>query len=54
LTNQKQELPVAAMFVNGSEQNEISFANYNGEPRDIPNIYLIRIFSAILLNDNWN
>jgi hypothetical protein len=23
--NQKQELPVAAMFVNGSEQNEQSF-----------------------------
>jgi hypothetical protein len=23
-TNQKQELPVAAMFVNGSEQNEQS------------------------------
>jgi hypothetical protein len=22
-------------------------ANYNGEPRDIPNIYMIRIFSAI-------
>jgi hypothetical protein len=24
LTNQKQELPVAAMFVNGSERNEQS------------------------------
>ena len=24
-----------------------TIANYNGEPRDIPNIYLIRIFSAI-------
>ena len=25
-----------------------------GEPRDIPNIYLIRIFSAISLKDNWH
>jgi hypothetical protein len=31
-----------------------TIANYNGEPRDIPNIYLIRIFSAIWLNDNWH
>jgi hypothetical protein len=30
-----------------------TIANYNGEPRDIPSIYLIRIFSAIWLNDNW-
>ena len=29
-----------------------TIANYNGEPRDIPNMYLIRIFSAIWLNDN--
>ena len=29
-----------------------TIANYNSEPRDIPNIYLIHIFSAILLNDN--
>jgi hypothetical protein len=30
------------------------YKNYNGEPRDIPNIYLIRIFLAIWLNDNWH
>jgi hypothetical protein len=31
-----------------------TIANYYGEPRDIPNIYLIRIFSVIWLNNNWH
>jgi hypothetical protein len=31
-----------------------TIGNYKVEPRDIPNIYLIRIFSAIWLNDNWH
>jgi hypothetical protein len=33
---------------------EIHYPNYNDEPRDFPSIYLIRIFSAISLNDNWH
>jgi hypothetical protein len=29
-----------------------TIANYSGEPRDILNIFLIRIFLAIWLNNN--
>ena len=31
--------------------NWSTLPNYNGEPRDIPNIYVIHIFSAIWLSD---
>jgi hypothetical protein len=31
-----------------------TIANYKDEPRDFPNIYLIRIFSAISISDNWH
>jgi hypothetical protein len=31
-----------------------TITNYNDEPGDFSNIYLIRIFSAISLNDNWH
>ena len=33
-TNQKQEWPVAAMFVNGSGRNEHSLLVYRGPPID--------------------
>jgi hypothetical protein len=46
LANQKQELPVAAMFVNGSEQNvgKVSFCHHFGVRR--PLTFHILIFSS--------